>query len=218
MKKMYLIIVEILILSAFLVGCNNIDSSKVRTSTHTEAKTTPKSNATLNNSTTGTSTEVEKNSSSNTSTTNNSTIAKKENIIYKNLKLGFTMEFPTSWKGHFVIKNGDTDYIEVHFIGKSKISKGDEGNGLFMFYIGTEAAFNDLFTDGKKKIGTANGTDYYYATGTDYPLSALDLTTDQYSNESVSDEKERKLMGEDFAKAKEMEKDIQSILKTFKTN
>jgi hypothetical protein len=126
--------------------------------------------------------------------------------------------FPQSWKGYYKIEEGDTNYIEVYFIGQSKISKGENGNGLFMFYIGTEEAFNDLFTDGNRNIGNIKGVDYYYATGTDYSLGALDLSTDQSSSENITDQTERKLMDEDFHKAQEMQKDIDGILKTFKQN
>ncbi len=139
-----------------------------------------------------------------------------KSIVYTNTKLGFTLDFPQSWEGNYIIKEYDEDFIGVHFIGQSEMGRGEDNDGLFMFYIGTEDALAELFADGNTIIGTANGRDFYYATGTDYPLSSLDLSSDETLSEMIKDENERKLMQDDFAKAKQMEADIENIIKTFK--
>lgn len=145
-----------------------------------------------------------------------------QTIVYSNAKLGFILEFPKTWDGHYSIEDIGDKMIRVNFIGNSKAGQGfvgdtQESNGLLMFYIGKEGAFNDLEVDSKKEIGTINGIDICFAVGTDYPIGSLDLSTDQSMSDLVTDKSERELMKNDFLKAKEMEADIENVLRTFKS-
>ena len=136
-------------------------------------------------------------------------------ISYENTNMGFMLKFPQSWNESYSIKVKDTEYIEVYFFGQSKLSKGEDGDGLFMFSIGTEEALKDSYFDIVKKTGMSNGKDYYYAIGRDYPLSALDVNSNEFIEDLIKDENEIGLMNEDFIKAREMEKDIPGILQSF---
>jgi len=148
--------------------------------------------------------------------TTSETIDSKSNktILYESKKFGYTLEFPVSWEGNYIIHEND-DFIEVCFIGQSETSKGlfyesDKIQGLRMFCIGKESFIHDgEFLDSVYEIGESGGEKYYYFTGTDYPIGGL---MDEY----IEDEEEKKLMASDLIKAKEMEKDIESILNTFK--
>ena len=136
-------------------------------------------------------------------------------ITYENSNMGFMLTFPQSWNESYSIKESDAEYIEVYFIGQSKLSKGEDGNGLFMYAIGTEEALIDSYISIVKKIGMSNGKGYYYAIGRDYPLSALDVNSNEFIEDLIRDKDEIELIKEDFIKASEMEKDIPHILQTF---
>jgi hypothetical protein len=149
---------------------------------------------------------------SNAGTANSSKSVQGE--IYENKKLGFTLELPASWKGNYIIHEYE-DSIEVCFIGQSETSKGllngsNKVNGLTMFFIGNEDCIKKKeFLDGAQEIGESNGVKYYYFTGTDYAIGAL-------MSDYIKGEQEKKLASDDLLIAKEMEKDINSILSTFK--
>lgn len=134
---------------------------------------------------------------------------------YESKKFGFALQFPISWGDNYIIKESE-DYLEVSFIGNSETSKNyDEDlsmlNGLTMFYIGSEDYINDMeFIDNAQEIGKVHNINYYYFTSTDYPLGAL-------MSEYIEDEKEKELAANDYLIAKEMTKDIENIIKTFKT-
>ncbi len=144
----------------------------------------------------------------------------KEALVYKNEMLGFSLEFPESWRDYYLIHTSDDENcIEVCFIGKSNISKNfDESSGnpkgLPMFYICSEKYIEeDGFIDNLQKIGTSRGVDFYYFTSTDYPIGVL---LDVYQSD-CQDTDEKNLAYQDFDKAKKMEEDIEFILKTFKS-
>ena len=80
-----------------------------------------------------------------------------------------------------------------------------------MFYIGCEEYVEDNeFIDIVQEVGKVNDINYYFFTGTDYPLGAL-------VSEFIEDESEKKLAKNDYLIATEMTKDIEDIIKTFKT-
>lgn len=138
-------------------------------------------------------------------------------LIYQNTKFKFSLQFPKSWSSYFMINEKAEDYIIINFIGKSKVSKAilDSGevSGTTIFYIGNEKYIqNNEFIDSIKKIGKSHKINYYYFTGTDYPIGGLN---DFYHDPNV-DKKEKVLIYNDYLKAKQMEKDIENILKTFK--
>ena len=160
----------------------------------------------------------------NKNTTENNDIAEKidesngpdnQFKTYENEKLGFTLQFPTSWDDNYIIKE-EADYIEVCFVGDSEQSKNyyedlAKPNGLTMFYIGTEDYVKENpFLDSVKEVGKVNDISYYYFTDTDFPLGAL-------TSEYIEDENEKKLAEDDFTIAMEMIEDVESIIKTFKS-
>jgi len=135
--------------------------------------------------------------------------------IYESKQFGYSLQFPMSWNNNYIV-NESNDYIEVSFIGKSETSKNynenlSKANGLALFYIANEDFIKDQeLVDSAQEIGKVNGISYYYFTSTDYPLGAL-------INENIEDENEKKLAMNDFLIATEMSKDIENIIKTFKS-
>lgn len=204
MRKNYYII--ILVLSIILGGCNKINNNITQ-------------NTVVDNSQEKTSVQKNQNVDSQKETNTE----KSQSIIYTNDKLGFSLELPETWKESYIINEYEEGFIEVSFIGQSKVSKGYIGDtkysdGLLMFYIVTSKVLEEFPLDQGKKIGNINGMDFYYATATDYAIGALDLSEDQAMSDLITDKAERGLMQVDYIKAKEMEKDIDEILKTFKAN
>lgn len=134
---------------------------------------------------------------------------------YESKTFGFTLQFPISWGDNYIIKESE-DYIEVNFVGDSETSMNyDEDlskiNGLTIFYIGSEDLINDHeFIDSTQEIGRVHDINYYYFTSTDYSLGALTC-------EYIEDENEKKLAANDYLIAKEMIKDVENIIKTFKS-
>lgn len=143
-------------------------------------------------------------------------ITSNQNNLFMSKKLGFALEFPSTWIGNYLIHEYD-DCIQVCFIGDSETSKqlNEESNqiqGLSMFYIGNETSIAEgMFVDSVNDVGTVDEAKFYYFTDTDFTLGQLD-------GEYIEDEKEKELAKRDFEKAMQMQKDIDSILATFKTN
>ena len=142
--------------------------------------------------------------------------------MYENKELGFQITFPNSWKNYYVINwqgyftdNSVKECIRICFYGESEPSRSydDDITGVPMFYICTE---NYLKNRGGgvaavKKIGQVGDQSFYKFSQTDYPLDVLnpDFWSDTYT--SIELDKVKR----DYKKAKEMEKDIDLILKTF---
>ncbi len=199
MKKAGLFVLGIVILLLICSGCG-LNKQKMNTTKRTDNARIPSV----------------KNSVQNEIGSNNG------KLIYKNLELGYSLEFPESWRGHCLLDESDSGFLRIAFVGESKISKyaesdsKDKSVGITMFYIGSENFIKDeQFIDSVEKIGTARQINYYYFTNTDYPLGVLD-TSEQVVSELVYDDQEKQLMQSDFNKARQMEKDIDSIKKTFK--
>lgn len=135
--------------------------------------------------------------------------------IYESVKLGFTLQIPSSWSGYYIIREGE-DGIRVAFVGKSEFSKNrsEDGTiawGLLFFCIGNEKSIEDgVFIDSVHELGVAGGVRYYSYTGTDFEVGGLD------DDDPMIPKKERELMHEDLLKAKQMLKDVPQILKSFK--
>jgi hypothetical protein len=144
----------------------------------------------------------------------------KQYRIYENKKFRFTLQIPLSWNGYYIVDESAEDYIKVNFVGSSKTSKyftsedPEKITGLTMFFIGNENYIrNNDFIDGSRKIGISNKINYYYFTSTDYLIGVL---YDVFNDPNIKDKEEKKHAYSDFIKAKQMEKDIDGILKTFK--
>lgn len=148
-------------------------------------------------------------------------------LLYKNEKGGYQLEFPLSWKEYFIIDNlNDNGSIRIKFYGRSKTGTigGQEyfGGGLPMFFILREEDLKVEYPlDSVREIGTVDNIKYYFATGTGSDISALFSISDPQSAvyqtaEYEIDQRELELAMKDWEKAKEMFDEIDSILKTFK--
>ena len=137
-------------------------------------------------------------------------------LVYKDEAMGFTLDFPISWKEYYIVNKTSEDCIEVCFIGKSNASKSiydSDTNGLPLFYIATEDyVTNGFVTDRIMVIGVFGNMKYYYFTSTDYPIGML---YDVYNDIDI-DKEARELAYADFLKARQMENEIQGVLKTFR--
>jgi hypothetical protein len=139
-------------------------------------------------------------------------------LVYENKKLGFVLQIPKSWNGYYIINDND-DCVEVNFVGKSKMGKNvdvesNKMNGLTMFYIASEKYVkNNELVDNVREIGSSRKDKYYYFTSSDYPIGVL---FDTYNDPELKDEEEKSKAHDDYLKAKQMEKDIKGIIKSFK--
>lgn len=142
----------------------------------------------------------------------NDTLKTEHKITYENSNLGFKLSFPVDWKDHYWIDETPKDHIGVYFTGQSARSKGENGEGLLMFFVFAVKINDTMFLDSIKEIGNAHGSEYYYATGTDAPIGVLYIDDDE-----IIDDDEKELIQNDFAKYSSMtERDvIDSILETF---
>jgi hypothetical protein len=139
-----------------------------------------------------------------------------QGIVYQNKKMGFELTLPKNWSGWYIVHEGE-DFIAVSFYGKSetatvRYSEDGEGwPGLLMFFIGNETFIDDSFLDSIEEIGKVGTTKFYYATPTDYPVGSL------FDVELFADDaSEIALAKADYKRAKQMEDDVEDILKTFK--
>lgn len=142
-----------------------------------------------------------------------------QNKLYENKRFGFVLQIPTSWEGYYIINESNKNYVEVSFVGESKTSKNIDVDsnkicGLTLFYIANEAYVkNRKFIDGAKEIGSSHKVKYYYFTNSDYPIGAL---YDVFNNSEIKDDEEKLKAYNDYLEAKQMEKDIEGIIKSFK--
>ncbi|MCL2336324.1 MAG: InlB B-repeat-containing protein [Firmicutes bacterium] len=115
---------------------------------------------------------------------------------------------PKAWSDYLSIEvlGENQNSLRVNFIGKSKLSKGDNSAGIELFYIINEDALNDDHWDGVHELGVINGIKYYFATATD---SAIGCLFDALENKgSELDKDELALLGDDCVKAKEIKSNI----------
>lgn len=124
-------------------------------------------------------------------------------ITYANENLGYSLEIPESWDGYYKIHE-EYGSITVAYYGDSEASKGEDDKGIAMFFIVDElTAQNESgFLDSVQDIGVARGINYFYATTTDFSLSALYDETNKNND--------------DWDRAHEMMDDVPDILKSFK--
>lgn len=130
---------------------------------------------------------------------------------YTNTRFGFQLTFPENWVGNYSINEDEEGCIEVCFVGKSEVSR----SGLTMFCIGSEDYVSDMeYIDGLRRIGKVNGTNYYYFTNMDSPISLLNVDSVFVADHGI-DREEQELMVEDYLKALAMQKNIEEIHRTF---
>jgi hypothetical protein len=151
-----------------------------------------------------------------------------ESVLFTNTKCGYKIEFTKEWLGYYFITEFDDGSIVVNFLGKSyeystKLKDVAQIEGRPVFVIVDEYRLENQILDSAFHIGTINGINYYYATGTSaaFPFAYSPLTgvevaeqdVDVKTNENMTTE--QKLVLEDENKAKKMFADIPNILKTF---
>lgn len=131
-------------------------------------------------------------------------IGKEEKVItYVNENLGYSLDFPESWEGYYKIHE-DYGNITVAYYGDSDAAKGENDKGITMFFIVDEltAQNENGFLDSVQDIGVARGINYFYATTTDFSLSAL------YDESGKNND--------DWDRAHEMMGNVPKILNSFK--
>lgn len=145
------------------------------------------------------------------------------NNIYVNKQCGYQLTFPKDWLGWYFIDDNNPDCISVYFYGKSitgsfymtylseKLEYEKRLYGLFMFSIMTKEVLEKGTYDSIRYVGTANGKDYYFATGTDAPLSSL-ITSNQCWNDITHEE--LYLAEKDWEKVEQM--NYEDVTDTFK--
>lgn len=136
---------------------------------------------------------------------------------YSNDKFKFSLQFPVSWDRYYVIHQ-QSSFIEISFLGNSKASKNYHAKskknlGLTMFYIGTHDYITKNKIAGAQQIGVSHGVKFYFFLNVRNPINTL---LQIYNNPKVKDKTEKKQAINDFKRAKEMEKEIKAILKTFR--
>jgi len=116
-------------------------------------------------------------------------LTSSDNINYTNNKLGFSLTLPASWKGLYRVEENPNG---VSFIN---IRNDNAGYGGFLFgiYVSDNTESSDW---GYNELAVSAGKHYYASTPTDVQFV--------YKNKQLTDE------------YKAMEKDISSILKTFR--
>lgn len=195
--KKVLIILSVVLTLSTLVGCGNVSKNTQPTSFVTDV-----------------------NASTQEDNKNGQTFTSK--------KLGVSIDFPKSWNDKFIvaescINNSNIGYIEVRFFGTSMtgvgLVHGMANNGLTMLYIGTTEGLNTANEDviNRKKIGTFKGRDYYYGTSTESPEVVL-ADTNRVVLNKPKDAKELELCAKDLVTLKEMKKQVDDIIKTFRVN
>lgn len=118
-----------------------------------------------------------------------------ENSLYRNVRQGFQIAFPENWGDYYHVKEYDDGSIGVIFDGKSQPGQEVEHNvPSFMILPQDRVDAEKDILDSITYLGTAHGTNYYYATGTGY----LSLLFDVLADPSLSDE-ERALVETDFS-------------------
>ncbi|MBQ7033376.1 MAG: PQQ-binding-like beta-propeller repeat protein [Clostridia bacterium] len=102
------------------------------------------------------------------------TKAADSEAIYKNVQYGYQLTFPESWAGYYKVMETEDGGVRVCFVGKSTASKAYADTPMFMI-LPQATVETEEYLDSVRKIGTANGIAYYYATGTSSALYLFDL-------------------------------------------
>ncbi len=124
-----------------------------------------------------------------------------ESNIYVNENRGYTLTFPESWKGHYYLKDGYDDSLEIYFYGKSA-----RGNGV-LFYEFKNISYAPYDAE---IIRTVNAKTNH---GDNYPYNFLyySKNTNKFAEPEkyTADEEQIKLMKEDWEQIESMNaKDI----------
>ncbi|HAZ22416.1 MAG TPA: hypothetical protein DCY85_03880 [Firmicutes bacterium] len=136
---------------------------------------------------------------------------------YSNDKFKFSLQFPVSWDRNYVIHQ-QSSFLEISFLGNSKAgknyhAKSKKNLGLTMFYIGTHDYVTKNKIAGAQQIGVSRDVKFYFFLNARNPINTL---LQIYNNPKVKDKNEKKQALDDYKRAKEMEKDIKAILKSFR--
>ncbi len=147
------------------------------------------------------------------------------NIIYINDELGFSLTFPHNWKNYYKIRESE-DGITINFYGKSLAGRGatiNRDDGLIMFFVQNEETVKAEILDSVTKLGTVNGINYYFATGTGFDLEPIELINEETAKRfldayglEIYGEAQLPLIQDDWKKAQQMQEDIPNILESFK--
>ena len=150
-------------------------------------------------------------------------LIQEEELIYRNEIAGYQITFPENWRGYYAIGEFSDGEVYINFYGKSKTGQigHNEDNirtGLGLFQITTTTTSQMEGVIGK--IGEVNGTEYYYAqwggspTGILYEIQDPERGVRELLPFEI-DETELELAAKDWEKVTEMKEDIDTILKTF---
>ncbi len=102
------------------------------------------------------------------------TKAADSETTYKNVQYGYELTFPESWKGYYKVVEREEGGAWICFAGKSDAAQTYGDTPMFMI-LPHETVESDEYLDSVRKIGTAKGIEYYYATGTGSALYLFDL-------------------------------------------
>lgn len=136
--------------------------------------------------------------------------------IYKNEALGFQLTFPSSWDKHFATRQIRDGYIAVIFWGESDTAKTqayNDASDIPFFYLATESDFIANVGEGSpsKMLGKGKYENIYKVGNFDYPTDNLE--PEPFKGKIT--ETELKKIEKDYAKAKEMLAQVDSVLKSF---
>lgn len=148
-----------------------------------------------------------------------SNIDNNKYCTYTNENLSFSLEIPSEWDGYYnTVEKAQS--MAFMFVGECDACTKYNESGLLMFYIISDEILNEDrdVLDNVKKIGTAHGIDYYYATSTDASLGPIMSVNENFINDAIEQygEEQTELMKRDWEKAQEMTEDIPDILQSFK--
>lgn len=146
-----------------------------------------------------------------------------ESNVFTNEECGYTFEFPQEWSGWYFVNDQRPQSAVIRFYGKSlrgtvveKAILSEYDYGLTMFFILSEEEVNEGTYDSVKKIGTAKGVNYYFATTTDVSLAPIIGDGEFWFDEAEGQEELREA---DWKKVSEMQNfynDEECLINAFK--
>ena len=149
---------------------------------------------------------------------------KNTQLVFINDSCGYSLTFPDSWSEYFFVNTDNPDTLSIHFLGESKTGSvllEQYGIvGLPWFVIAPEAELDESY-DNIRLIGTANGVNYYYATGSASVTMLLSVSMKDTATYQMAaglydvDEHELQLAANDYSKLEQMEQEIDLFLESF---
>ncbi|GIM30364.1 hypothetical protein CPJCM30710_30300 [Clostridium polyendosporum] len=164
MKKILVISLVVLSMSAFLTGCQKAKTDSINTNQNAAQSTT---NNTIVQKEPNSTPQKQTNNTDKNNDSKDETKTTSQDIQYKNDKLGFSLTFPSDWKGKYRIQENDMS-IFVYFSPKQKTD--NSGSGLLFAIINKASKdFNENFFDtiSDKKYFEAKGAIYFIGGPTD---------------------------------------------------